>query len=214
MLVEKKGDIRYMNENNVIESKESDSFREKTSDVLFMSNCRILRPSEVTKLIRSIPKVSYVDMFEALLYSGCRYIEMKRLYKHPEWFSDKFIHFTKDASKKVKTTMSERYIHLNQAGISAIRHFLDGNKNLPTYKAWRENLVRWSQSAELSIELLSPKTTRKTWESWLVWYYPEKIATIFGSQGHTELTALRHYVNLPFTQQDKVDMKRYVEGWE
>jgi len=40
---------------------------------------------------------------------------------------------------------------------------------------------------------MSTKTTRKTWESWLVWYYPEKIASIFGSQGHNELTALRHY---------------------
>jgi len=214
VLVLKKGDIGYMNENNEIKGKESDSFQEKSDDILHMSNCRIFRPHEVTKLVRAIPKVVYVDMFEALLYSGCRYIEMKRLYKHPEWFRDKFIHLTKEGSRKKKATMSERYVHLNQAGISAIRHFLDGDKNLPTYKAWRENLVRWSENAGISIKLLSPKTTRKTWESWLVWYYPEKIATIFGSQGHTELTALRHYVNLPFTEQDKIDMKRYVEGWD
>ena len=216
VIVVKNGVIRYMNEKDGIKTIESDSFQGKNVDILHMANCRILKPNEVTKLIRAIPKVIYVDMFEALLYSGCRYVEMQRLYKHPEWFRDKFIHLTKKsrATRKKKAVMDERYVHLNQAGISAIRHFLDGNKNLPTYKAWRENLVRWAEMAEISTELLSPKTTRKTWESWLVWYYPEKIATIFGSQGHTELTALRHYVNLPFTTDDKADMKRYVEGWE
>ena len=203
-----------MHEEHEKENRESDTFRGKNIDILHLSNCRILKPAEVTKMIRAIPKVAYVDMFEALLYSGCRYIEMQRVYKHPEWFRDKFIHLTKEGSRKKKATISERYIHLNQAGISAIRHFLDGNKNLPTYKAWRENLVRWAKLAEISPDMLSPKTTRKTWESWLVWYYPEKIATVFGSQGHNELTALRHYVNLPFTSEDKIDMKRYVEGWE
>ena len=197
-----------------IKSRESDSFQRKSTDILHMANCRILKPNEVTKLIRAIPKVIYVDMFEALLYSGCRYVEMKRLYKHPKWFRDKFIHLTKEGSRKKKATISERYVHLNQAGIGAIRHFLDGDKNLPTYKSWRDDLKRWTKMADVNPDRLSPKTTRKTWESWLVWYYPEKIATIFGSQGHTELTALRHYVNLPFTQEDKVDMKRYVEGWE
>jgi len=206
--------IRDMHEEHEKENRESDTFRGKNIDILHLSNCRILKPAEVTKMIRAIPKVAYVDMFEALLYSGCRYIEMQRVYKHPEWFRDKFIHLTKEGSRKKKATISERYIHLNQAGISAIRHFLDGNKNLPTYKAWRENLVRWAKLAEISPDMLSPKTTRKTWESWLVWYYPEKIATVFGSQGHNELTALRHYVNLPFTSEDKIDMKRYVEGWE
>jgi len=206
--------IRDMHEEYEKENRESDTFRGKNIDILHLSNCRILKPAEVTKMIRAIPKVAYVDMFEALLYSGCRYIEMQRVYKHPEWFRDKFIHLTKEGSRKKKATISERYIHLNQAGISAIRHFLDGDKNLPTYKAWRDNLSRWAKLAEISPDMFSPKTTRKTWESWLVWYYPEKIATVFGSQGHNELTALRHYVNLPFTSEDKIDMKRYVEGWE
>jgi hypothetical protein len=70
------------------------------------------------------------------------------------------------------------------------------------------------KKAGLYPDYMSPKTTRKTWESWLVWYYPEKFATIFGSQGHNELTALRHYVNLPFNTRDKEEMKSFVEGWE
>ena len=153
-------------------------------------------------------------MVEALLYSGMRYIEVQRLYENPNWFNGDTIHLTKDAIKKKKATISERYVHLNQAGRRAIRYFLSGKNNLPDYSTWRENLKRWMKKARLYPDYMSPKTTRKTWESWLVWYYQEKIATIFGSQGHNELTALRHYVNLPFNTGDKEEMKAFLEGWE
>jgi len=35
---------------------------------------------------------------------------------------------------------------------------------------------------------LSAKTFRKTWESWLLFSYPDKAMEIALSQGHTELT--------------------------
>ena len=181
------------------------------ADIIKFKNTRILRPYEARKLIDVIPKVEYVDKFEALLYSGMRYIEVCRLYKNPQWFNGQHIHII---SKKKKATIPERYVHLNQQGRSAVKHYLDSDNPLPDYTTWRENLKRWASKAGLYPDYLSPKTTRKTWESWLVWYYPEKIATIFGSQGHNELTALRHYVNLPFNTRDKEDMKSFVEGWQ
>ena len=192
----------------------SEGFRQKREDIITMNNCRILRPYENKMIVDAIPKIHYKDMYNALLYSGARYVELQRLFKHPEWFTGTHIHLTKDAIKKKKATISERYIHLNQPGKDAVLHFIHGNHNLPSYATWRENLKRWARDAGLYGDGMSPKTTRKTYESWLVWYYPEKIATIFGSQGHNELTALRHYVNLPFTEQDKNDMRQYVEGWQ
>jgi len=31
--------------------------------------------------------------------------------------------------------------------------------------------------------------------------------------GHTETTAIEHYVNLPFTRQDEEAMEEFVGGW-
>ena len=196
-------------------TSESEGFRQKKSDIIFKVNTRILRPYEAKMLINAIPKLEYVNKFEALLYSGMRYIELIRLYKHPEWFNGETIHITKEGSKKAKSTVSERYIHLNPLGKRAIYHYLRSKKPLPqNYATWTENLKRWSESAGLYPDYLSPKTTRKTWECWLITYYPEKFNQVFLSQGHSQLTSLRHYQNLPFSKQDKEEMREFVDGWE
>lgn len=61
--------------------------------------------------------------------------------------------------------------------------------------------------------LICSKTTRKTMESWLTFYYPGRSLEIALSQGHTTVTSLRHYLNMPFTEVDRLQMKEYVEGW-
>jgi len=60
---------------------------------------------------------------------------------------------------------------------------------------------------------LGPKSMRKTWESWFVASYSEKVLEVFLSQGHSQMTALSHYLGLPFTQADKVAMLEHVSGW-
>ena len=57
------------------------------------------------------------------------------------------------------------------------------------------------------------KSFRKTYESWLVYYYPQQQLEVAMSQGHTMVTQIRHYLNLPFTDQDKLEMREFVEGW-
>jgi len=203
-----------MDENNNSEPQESDGFLQKKSDLIFKSNTRILRPYECKILIDNIPKLDYVNKFEALLYSGCRYVEIVRLYKHPEWFNGETIHLTKIGAKKKKATVSERYIHLNPIGKRAISHYLKSKTSLPDYATWRENLKRWMLKGKLYPDYMSPKTTRKTWESWLITFYPDKFNQVFLSQGHTQLTALQHYLNLPFGDKDRREMKNFVEGWE
>jgi hypothetical protein len=43
--------------------------------------------------------------------------------------------------------------------------------------------------------------------------FPERTLEIALSQGHTELTQLKHYANLPFLDKDKEEMKEFVMGW-
>lgn len=203
-----------MDENDSGQNKESTGFIQNRSDIIFKSNTRILRPYECRALIDKIPKLDYVNKFEALLYTGMRYIEVQRLYKNPDWFNGETIHLTKKGTKKKKVTISERYVYLNPIGRRSVSHFLKSKTPLPDYDTWRENLQRWMKSAGLYPDYMGPKTTRKTFESWLVTFYPEKFNQIFLSQGHNQLTSLKHYLNLPFNEKDKVEMRQFVEGWE
>ena len=43
--------------------------------------------------------------------------------------------------------------------------------------------------------------------------YPTRIIDIVGSQGHTTTISIQHYCNMPFTDRDKIEIQKYVEGW-
>jgi len=175
---------------------------------------RVFRPKEFNALLRGCPKIEYKTMLEALLYTGMRYIEMKRFQDYPSWFDDDFVHMPRElAVKKVKRTQQERWVRLNQQGKMAIRHFIGLKKKLPSYQSWIENLRCWARRVNLDPLMINVKSTRKTWESWLIYYYPSRVMEIAQSQGHTTTTSLQHYMNSPFTDEDKLTMKNYVEGW-
>ena len=74
-------------------------------------------------------------------------------------------------------------------------------------------LDKWIRYNFPLIEGMSAKSFRKSWESWLLFSYPDKAMEIVLSQGHTELTQLRHYANLPFLDKDREEMKEFVVGW-
>ena len=191
----------------------------------------ILRPGECKRLIEALPKKDYKTIFRALLFSGMRYIEMQRFQKHPSWFDNEFINLPKESVHKHKRTQLERSVRLSPIGKMAIEHFTELRLTMPTYQSWNSNLACWAYHAELHgaekyINLnkknrpteyrcpkLSVKSTRKTYESWLVFYYPTRLTEILLSQGHNHITSIKHYLNMPFNQHDKIDMKDFVEGW-
>jgi integrase len=142
-----------------------------------------------------------------------RYIEAQRFQNTPSWFDGDFINLPSSASLKVKAKQRERSIRLNQLGKQIIPFFLNSNVRLPSRQTWRENLRRWGEKAGLGDDFLSPKSLRKTWESWLSFYYPDRVLEITLSQGHTSITSVRHYLNLSFTEEDKMLMKDFVGGW-
>ena len=180
---------------------------------IFRNGTRILRPSEFEAVKRACPKMEYRIMLQALLYTGMRYIEMQRFYKHKNWFDFEMIHLPKTAVRKEKRTQLERYVRLNQQGRMMVEQFLNIRFNLPSIQAWGQNMKRWAKYAGLNPESMSAKTTRKTWESWLCYYYPTRYIDVAMSQGHNAVTQYQHYLNMPFNEVDKLEMKKYVEGW-
>lgn len=199
-----------------IESKNSKGFDDSNLEIITVKNVRVLRPWEARLLTDAIPKREQRINWETLLYSGMRYVEGNRLLENPKMFEpgNRRIHLDSYAIRKKKIKMKERYVILNPTAVRIVEDFIDQNNFLPDYKTWGQNLKRWANYANINSDKLGPKTSRKTLESWLVTYYPHYTNHIFLSQGHNALTALNHYVTLPFNTKDKEEMKYFVSGWE
>lgn len=172
------------------------------------SQVRILRPAEY-ETIRSGLQPAQAIMLDGLLLTGMRYVEARRFQEHPEWLEGKFIH---TPTMKVKAKQKERWIRLSNYGQQVIPLFLKGAR-LPGKATFNTNLKRWALKVGLDQAGLSAKTTRKTWESWLVFYYPERQINVVQSQGHDILTSIDHYLNLPFENSEKFAMQKWLEGW-
>jgi len=142
-----------------------------------------------------------------------RYVECRRFQGNPDWFDGDFIYLPESAIKKKKRKQLTRHIRLNSLGKQIIPFFLDLDKKLPSNQSFGENLKRWSLSVGLDPVGMCVKTFRKTWESWLMYYYPQNSMQIALSQGHSNLTSLQYYLNLAFTDEDRRNMEDFVGGW-
>jgi len=180
---------------------------------IIKNGTRILRPKEFRALLNGCQKMDYKIILQTMLYTGMRYVEMQRFQVHREWFDGDFVHLPKEACLKKARTQQERWVRLNNQGKMIVQFFQNINTHVPTTQSWGMNLKSWAEKVGLSPEGLSVKTTRKTWESWLLFFYPEYIAMITLSQGHTQIISLQHYLNIPFTEADRVEIKSFVEGW-
>ena len=180
---------------------------------ILKSAVRILRPNEYEQLRTGAKTLENRTLCDSLLLTGLRYIEAQRLQENPDWLDGRFIHLPVFAQRKTKRKQRERWVKLSSKGTTVLPYFLKA-RQLPSWKAWTENLNRWSGRSALDPVGLGPKTLRKTWESWLVSSYPERVLEVFLSQGHTQMTALSHYLGLPFTSEDRTEMTEYVAGWE
>lgn len=178
--------------------------------LIVRTGVRIFRPHELTALVNAIPKMDHRIRFETLLYTGSRYIEINWLHKHPDAFDGNAI---KMPSTKTMAREKERYIRLNLNGKRTVTLFLRDKQGLPAQSVWDRNLIRWAKKAGIDTSHVSSKSTRKTWESWLVTMYPQNFPQIVLSQGHTRETSMEFYLGLPFNDRDKEDMPFYTQGW-
>lgn len=182
--------------------------------MILVSNTRILTPREFKKLLGAIPKAHHKGLVKSLLFTGMRYEEMKRFIDNPQWLmQEAFIHLPKGASLKKRCKQRERYVRLSPLGKEVITNLLNNGNRLPSRQSLTQSLKRWSIDAGIGDTGICVKCFRKTWESWLIFSYPERILEILLSQGHSEAIALKHYLGLPFSDSDKLDMSQFVIGW-
>jgi integrase len=189
------------------------------------SGVRILRPAEFEGIRGAALGPGWQGckdgdgqtVLDAGLYTGMRYVELQRFqWNGTKWVRGKFIHLPKEAVLKAKRKQLERYVRLSDRGVEAVGKFLKVPTVFPTWWAWTDALKRWAKAAGIDPVQLGPKTTRKTWESWLVFYYadnPTAWAIVAQSQGHTSATSLAHYLNMPFLPEDREAIRPYVEGY-
>ena len=144
--------------------------------------------------------------------TGLRYVEAQRLQESPDWLDGRFIHLPQNAQRKARRKQKERWVKLSDKGKTMLPFFFK-TRPLPDWKVWVEDLDRWALRGGLDPRALSVKTTRKTWESWLLSQHPERTLEIMLSQGHDETTSIRHYAGLPFTHADKDAMIEWTAGW-
>ncbi|MFW6145482.1 MAG: site-specific integrase [bacterium] len=182
--------------------------------MIIKNGTRVLRPSEFKKLLSAIPSKKNQLIVQAMLYSGMRFVELKRLMNNPNWLmSSGFVYLPKEASRKARRKQVERWVRLNKKGYRVIRQLLRSKYRLATRQSYNEMLKLWAKKAGIGATGMCVKTFRKTLESWLVSAYPERILEITLSQGHNELTSVRHYLNMPFDENDKKSILKFLNKW-
>lgn len=180
---------------------------------------RIFRPQEWDSFVNSISNAKTRTVYQSLFYSAMRYAELARLVENSEWFhpQKRYIDLPFMAEKKNKQGLKGRYIWLTPMGVEVIRTLTEQYERLDDVTIFWQRLQTAKKNFSVSgylAEGISPKSPRKTYESYLVLTYQQKrFSEICLSLGHTELTALKYYLNLPFSTEDKQLMRKYVEGW-
>ena len=177
---------------------------------------RILGPFDKDAFVAVIEKDYLKTLFEVCFWTGMRYIEVQRLHKIPSLVMKERqqILLTRDEQRKVKRLSPERYIPIPSQVQGVLPYFFK-NKTPPTSKVWGEDLKRWATLAGITDDNqtgIVPKMTRATIESWMFAAgIPQNWICL--RQGHDTLTSLKHYQAIPFTEAEKIEIKRRLAGW-
>jgi len=156
---------------------------------------------------------TYRPVFELNVITGLRYIELQRLYDHPEWYYPlrNQIILPAEAQKKVKQKLPKRTIDkLPSTFPYLFQAFLEAPRP-PNRTVWHRNLRRWSEKAGINPSV-GVKTPRKTIESWMLKAGIPEIE-IYSRQGHDPITSLTHYQALSFTDYELRDIKKRLTEW-
>ena len=189
---------------------------------LTCNGSRVLTPDEATRIRAVIEKPSSRILYDLMLQTGLRLSEVKQLRDNPAIFDEERRTIT-IKSGKAKASQISRNVCLSTKGMQAVVAYLKLPSVPSSPHVWQANLIRWAQRARIQALPgqeqsgnpcgITVRTTRKTWESWLLAEFPDKVINITLSQGHTETTALRHYFNISFTPQERETIKDEVHGW-
>lgn len=190
---------------------------------LVSNGSRVLTPAETEAMRAVISKPSNRVLFDLMTFTGIRLSEVQQLVDSPDVFDPERRTIT-IRSGKVLATQRTRNVRLCDQAVMAVQRYLERPKVPSSSSSWQGNLLRWGRAARLvpipggKPDAYNPcgltvRTTRKTLESWLLTTFPERATMIALSQGHTEMTALRHYLNLSFTSEECLAIADQVKGW-
>lgn len=176
-------------------------------------NNRVFTPSEYKAVYKAIDSRIFKKSINTALYTGMRYKELQLFADNPQWHrpdkSDIFL------PRKFTKNRKDRYVHLTPHFNELLTMYLetDGGLYFPHRRSWYDNIQRWGAWAGIKdYKNLNVKTTRKTWESWLVRAGYDAVKVML-SQGHTQTTAILYYFNLSFTKEDIAQIKQRTIGW-
>jgi len=198
----------------------------------YVKGVRILSPFDYDKLYEVVPKIHHKTILDVCLWTGMRYVEVQRLYEHPEWImkNRNCIFLPEEAQLKAKRRQLQRYIYPIPPQLTSILPYFFGNPAPPAQDNWNENLKRWALKAGIvereqfhencntnlrvisGFKGISSKMTRKTIESWMFAIrIPENEICL--RQGHDRATSLKHYQGLPFTPYEKGEIFTRLNSW-
>ena len=194
-----------------------------SDDYIIRNGARILYPSEY-KALRSELNYTHQMIFDTMLFTGMRVVEVWRFIEHPEWLKPtrKCIDLPTGSMLKVKAKQAERTVLLSNWGLQSVEQmlaYMKHNEISPiTRPGWWQNLQRAATKAVEKGTLTStkgivPKMLRKTWISWLLATHPAREGSIAISSGHSVGVMLRHYTGLGFPAHEIEGMRIYTAGW-
>ena len=105
---------------------------------------RILRPPEFEEL-RDTMDPEARKICTALLLTGMRYAELKRLRENPDWLDGKFVYLPRGSMLKVKAKQRERAIRLSDMGKTLVPYLFQSLYPLPELPAFDVKLRRLSR---------------------------------------------------------------------
>lgn len=136
---------------------------------------RILRPVEFETL-RDAMVPNTMRICASLLLTRMRYAELQRFMENPDWPDGKFINLPRGFMLKVKAKQRERAMRLSDMGKTLLPGLFQVLHPLPELPDLDMKLRRLSKRI-LEGTPINNKSFRKTWESLLVFYYPDKALT-------------------------------------
>lgn len=175
---------------------------------------RILVPEDLDALLAVIEKDHLRTLLSVCFWTGMRYVEVRRLRKHPEWIMEgrKQIKLDREAQQKPKRVAPERYVPIPPQIEGELKYFFK-NKQPPSPQNWNKDLVRFAEKAGIGTEGILPKSTRCSIESWMFAAgLPESWICL--RQGHDKLTSLKHYQGIPFSEAEVLEIKHRIGGWK
>ena len=207
-----------------------------SSDIIIKQNTRILMPSEYEKLRRAMitpENQRYLDdavqahdwtranyhqryqiVSDAMLLTGMRYVEFANMQR--AWYSGprRVIQMPKDAHGKKRCQFIERTVMLSLPGCDALERYFQSGIPCIERHTMNWSLKYYAGKAGIGTDGISVKMFRKTFVSWLMACYPEQVAVIAATMGHTINVMQRHYLALGFPTEELRKMRdTYLVEW-